>query len=73
MTRDELYRYFGPRLIDALAQVMLDEINLLRTKAGLSLRTEQQAIDAIANKLTSIQKYDWMIEQDKMAGTYNGN
>lgn len=60
MTTEELYHRFGPKLIDALAQVMLVEINILRAEAGLSLRTGQQVIDAIENKLENIPDYDWM-------------
>lgn len=60
MTKDELYHRFGPKLIDALTQVMLDEINLLRSEMGLSLRTGQQVIAVIANKLENISDYEWM-------------
>ncbi len=62
MTKKEFYDNFGPKLIDALAQVMLDEINLLRAEHGLSQRNGAQLVDAIANKLESIPDYDWMKE-----------
>jgi hypothetical protein len=60
MNRDDLYRRFGPKLIDALAQVLLDEVNLLRENAGLSPRSGSQVVDAITNKLEGIPDYDWM-------------
>ena len=60
MTKEQLYQHFGPKLIDALAQVMLDEINLLRTEHELPLRNAQQVVDAIADKLENIPHYDWM-------------
>lgn len=60
MTKAELYRRFGPKLIDALTQVILDEINLLRSEIGLSSRTSQQVINAIVNKLENISDYEWM-------------
>lgn len=62
MTREQLYQRFGPKLIDALVQVMLDEINLLRTEHNLVARTGEQVINAIANKLENIPNYDWMKE-----------
>lgn len=60
MTKEELYRCFGPKLTDALTQVMLDEINLLRIEVGLPPRTGQQVVDIIASKLENIPDYDWM-------------
>jgi hypothetical protein len=60
MNRDDLYRRFGPKLIDALAQVLLDEVNLLRENAGLPPRSGSQVVDAITNKLEGIPDYDWM-------------
>lgn len=61
-TRDELYRKFGPLILEALALVVKDEINTLRTNHGLANRTNQQIIDAIETKLFVLGKYDWMNE-----------
>ena len=63
-TREELYRKFGPILIDAIVQITKDEINILRVKAGLPERTNQQLITAIDNKLKTIPLYPWMLEND---------
>lgn len=63
MTREQLYHRFGPKLIDALTQVVLDEINLLRAEVGLPERTGQQVINVIANKLENIPDYDWMHDE----------
>lgn len=60
MTREELYRMFGPLLIEAIALIIKDEINLLRAQHSLPERTNQQIIDAIENKLSLLPKYDWM-------------
>ncbi len=60
MTREELYRMFGPKLIEAIVLVIKDEINLLRTQHGLPERTNEQIVGAIGNKLNSIADYDWM-------------
>jgi hypothetical protein len=58
--REDLYRQFGPKLIEALVMVVKDEINILRTKAGLAVRTDDQIGQAIINKLKNIPNYDWM-------------
>ena len=65
MTKNQLYHRFGPKLIDAIVQVTLDEINILRSHAGLSLRTDAQVVDAIGDKLENIPDYNWMIEINK--------
>jgi len=59
-TRDELYRAFGPMLLEALACIIKDEINLLRAQHGLAARTNQQIMDAIDAKLQTLSEYDWM-------------
>ena len=60
MTKEELYQRFGPKLIDALTQVILDEVNLLRVEVGLVPRTGEQVVNAIAGKLENIPDYKWM-------------
>lgn len=60
MPREDLYKKFGPMLIEALALVMLDEINALRASLSLPLRTKQQLVNALKAKLDSLSKYDWM-------------
>ena len=60
MTRDDLYQRFGPLLIEAIVLVFQDEINVLRTKARLPEKTDQQLIDAIDIKLSGCIKYSWM-------------
>ena len=58
--REELYKMFGPMLIEAIVLIIKDEINILRVEVGLSERTNQQLIDSINNRLSSLSKYDWM-------------
>lgn len=60
ITRQELYRMFGPILIEAIVLIIKDEINILRTQASLPERTNQQIIDAIEAKLSTLSKYNWM-------------
>lgn len=59
-TREQLYRKFGPKLIEAIVMVIKDEINLLRAQHSLAERTNQQLIDAIEAKLADVNDYDWM-------------
>lgn len=59
MTKEELYHSFGPKLIDALTQIISDELNLIRVELSLAPRTEQQILDIIADKLGSIPDYVW--------------
>ncbi len=60
VTRSELYRKFGPRLTEAIVLVIKDEINTLRTQAGLPERTNDQILTAIGNKLDTVEEHDWM-------------
>lgn len=59
-TREQLYRRFGPQLIEAVVMVIKDEINLLRAQHALPARTNQQLVDAIDTKLADVNEYDWM-------------
>lgn len=66
MKKEKLYQNFGSKLIDALVQVFLFEINALRKKSGIELITEEHLIDSISKKLNHedleyIQDYDWMM------------
>lgn len=58
--REELYKKFGPLLLEAVVRVVADEINILRAKASLPARSNQEIITAINNKLASCTMYDWM-------------
>lgn len=59
-TRDEVMRLFGPKQIEALALVTLDEINILRRKLGLSPRTKSQLLEAVNKRISSLPDYEWM-------------
>lgn len=47
----DLYGVRPARIVKALALVILDEINILRVRAGLALRSPSQIDDAIKAKL----------------------
>ena len=60
MTREELYKMFGPLLLEAVVLCAKDEINVLRVKLGLPERTNEQIRISLENKLSTLPKYDWM-------------
>ncbi len=61
--REDLYRAFGLKLIEAVVLVIKDEINILRAQASLTPRTNQQIINAIDQKLQVLNNYQWMDNQ----------
>ena len=50
---------FSPLLIEAITLIIKDEINILRSQAGLPERTGQQLMNSIKNKLESLTSFDW--------------
>lgn len=63
-TREELYRKFGPQLLEVVVMIMKREINILRFQAGLQERTNQQILDALNDELNNTPEYDWMKENE---------
>lgn len=63
--RAETYQKFGPKLMDAVVQVMTSEINEVRTNAGLKEKTNEEIMDEINTILATMEDYDWMEEQTK--------
>jgi len=61
--RDELFRHFGPILLEAMVLVLLEQINVLRENQGMPEITEQELIDSLNNHLGELQPYDWMSEE----------
>lgn len=53
-------RLFGPILLEAFALLILDEVNILRQKLGLPLRTQEQLLTQINNHASTLPFYDWM-------------
>lgn len=60
--RSEVLQLFGPKLIEALALDILNELNILRAKHGLPPRTKLQVYDALMNQANHLPDYDWMSE-----------
>lgn len=61
--RDNVYEKFGPLLLEALFDKMLDEVNELRTNAGLPPRPKEAFLGSAHNSLAHLTEYDWMQEE----------
>ncbi len=57
--RSEVFKLFGPKLLEGFLGLILKEINELRTAAGLPPRTKIQAHDEIMNDAQHLPDYDW--------------
>lgn len=58
--RDNVFEKFGPLLLEALFDKMLDEVNELRTAAGLPPRPKEQFLGSAHNHMNHLDDYDWM-------------
>jgi hypothetical protein len=63
MTGEQLYRKFGPKLVDAQVRAQLKFNNQILRHLGLPELTGQDVINGIANELENIPDYDWMDEE----------
>lgn len=61
--RDVTYRKFGPLLLEALVDSLLEEINELRTREGLPPRTKEGFLGKTNNNQAHLDPYDWMDEE----------
>ncbi len=65
--RNEVMQGFGPKLIEAIIEATLKEINLLRTIVGQPVIDKEQFLDSITteqNKLSDYEAFDDK-EEDK--------
>ncbi|MBA7695002.1 hypothetical protein ES703_103619 [subsurface metagenome] len=60
--RDNTYHKFGPLLLEALIDAMLEEINELRAHLGFPLRTKEYFLGRSNNNQNHLDDYDWMDE-----------
>lgn len=58
--RDELFGKFGPILIEALFDFLLDNVNALRRNQGMPEITKDEYLTQLLNHITEIPPYDWM-------------
>ena len=62
--RSEVLEHFGPKLIEGLALLVLDEINELRTALNKPPRTKDQVFDQLTNHYSTLPDYDWMNKEN---------
>lgn len=61
--RDVVYQKFGPLLMEALFDTMLEEVNELRALHGKQPRTKEYFLGKSNNHQNHLQHYDWMDEE----------
>lgn len=61
--RDNVYEKFGPLIIEALFDEVLQELNELRTRAGLPERPKAEFLGSAHNHLAHLLDYEWMSEE----------
>jgi len=62
--RDDLFRKFGPILLEACCWVLLDYQNELRQNQGMELLTMNDVLLKLENHLSELQPYDWMNQEN---------
>jgi len=62
--RSEVFELFGPKLQEAFLNLILSEVNELRSAQGLAPRTKTQVYNQITNDALHLPDYDWMTEND---------
>lgn len=58
--RDKLFRKFGPLIIEAIALTILETIKNTTGPTAQKPPTDDQIIEAIEKKLSTLEPYDWM-------------
>lgn len=61
--RDTVYQKFGPLLLESLIDNLLEEVNELRTGAGLPPRPKAAFLGSAHNSLAHLTDYDWMDQE----------
>lgn len=63
--RDELFAKFGPLLLEAIADFLLDNINTLRKEQGKPEISKDAYLILLSNHITELEPYDWMSESEE--------
>lgn len=58
--RDDLFRKFGPKLLEATFDFILDNVNVLRQNQGMPVLTKDEYMILLSNHVTEIPDYEWM-------------
>lgn len=57
--RDNVYELFGPKLLEAIALVLLEEINVLRAANNQPAIQEASFLGRLHNQMDHLEEYDW--------------
>jgi len=63
--RDDLFRKFGPILLEAFTIIAIEETNRLRAQIDMPQITKQDFLNKINNHLSELEPYDWMSESEE--------
>lgn len=58
--RDETFQRFGPKLMEALFEMWLEELNEIRVALGKQPRTKEYVLGKCNNNINHLDDYDWM-------------
>lgn len=58
--RDELFQLFGPLLLEAITDFLLDNVNTLRKEQGMPEITKDDYLTQLLNHVTKLEPYSWM-------------
>jgi len=58
-TREDVYRQFGPVLLEAIVILLNDELNVLRAEAGLPEKTHEDLLDGLDAKAKELPIPEW--------------
>lgn len=61
--RDVTFEKFGPLLLEAICESLLEEINALRIANGLPAETFASFMGTLNNSLNHLTPYGWMENQ----------
>lgn len=68
MTRDDVLRKFGPKLLEGLVETLQEELNSIRAFIGMPNKDKESLLLGIKDKEKNIPDYDWMDEKIKIKG-----
>ena len=61
--RDILFAKFGPILLEAIVDFLLDNVNALRREQGMPEITKDDYLTQLLNHVSEVPPYEWMSEE----------
>lgn len=58
--REDLFRQFGPLLLEATIDFLLDNVNTLRKERGMKEITKDEYLTQLSNHFSELKPYYWM-------------